>query len=258
MIQIRNRLLPFCHSSGTKCLIPGTFTSVEGFPHLIRIHHPSGVEEISLGNDPFSRPFTLQLDLEKDLVLIQGKKISLSEKVEKKEKIFLGSNKVQDWDLILRRLDLREIVPLLFGLSQTVPLIPFFQTQEPLLPFFLSSFEHFLVPRESASLQRAFWLIRNLFFQEEEESFCFPKQTVFPSGRMVCVKTNMGRLDIEWAKWRLRRVVFHAETTGSIFWKVEARSFRSKEALHERGQTHPIDAPFAVTQGKMYFLDRFF
>ncbi len=140
-ITIAQKLAPFSHTPGAQCLIPGTTCLVEAFPTLIRFHD----FEYKIAVQGPVTGFTLLQDLEKNCVFIFGKGKEkfyrfrlrasdggfelLCEKSKKKEffaapidfylppiweRLSLGSHKKQDWDLVARRLDLKEILPVLF------------------------------------------------------------------------------------------------------------------------------------------------
>lgn len=286
---IAARLKPFSHTSGSKCPIPNTDAVIEAFPHLIKI----GCLEIPLDRDPFENPFTMQLDLENDSVKIFGKDFLVQIRAQpdgfemrsgKKvqffqakvnfaipsqiERLSLGSHKAQDWDLVLRRRDLKEILPPLYLLSQKVPDLIWtqnpFVNQKSIETFFDSSFSHILAPREEGSgphlFQEAFWKIRSLFFIEEKERFCYLPKNPFPEGRMLNIQTRIGVLDMEWSKKLLRRGVFKAKKTDEMFLDLpkEIKTCRVKTDLNEKGFVHSLSKPLLFEKGKTYFLDRFY
>ena len=73
MITIAERLRPFSHTAGSRCIIPGTDAILIGAPHRLQI----GDWEIPLGNDPFVSDFTLQQDLERNCVWVFGNSTGL-------------------------------------------------------------------------------------------------------------------------------------------------------------------------------------
>ncbi len=268
-----------------QCMIPGTDVAIEAFPHLLRI----GNLEIPLENKPFLHPFTLELDLEKNCVWVFGKEFRVKIKAapggiemisEKKTKFFamnvrfsipkevetlsLGSHKAQDWDLVERRRDLKEILPILFSLTQKISPSeePFSQSLLSLEEYYRTSFHHMLVPRkreEASSLfQEAFGKIRSLFFLEKEHHYFLLPNNFFPEGRMLNVQTKIGSLDIEWTKNKLRRAVFRARVSGEIYFSPpkQITSFRWKGRQNEKGIRHAIQNPFVVESGRTYFLDQ--
>lgn len=285
-ISISARLKPFSHTIGTKCLLPGTQELVEAFPQMLRI----GSVSIPLSHDAYTRPFTLQQDLEKNCVWVFGKsfrykiqaspvglEIKSSDKTwefktsssfympSSLERLSLGSHKAQDWDLVTRRMDLKEILPLVFALGQKVPFRSFEEMPSPsnlqaVESFYRSHFEGMLIPKEETFLSLAFQVIRSLFFKEEESNFSLLQHCLFPEGRMVNIQTKIGVLSFEWSKHRLRRAVFEAKETGEIHWKLvdSIRAYRVKTFKNEKGRMHLAKDPLLVEKDTTYFLDRFF
>ena len=276
MISIATRLRPFSHRAGAQCIVPGTDQVIEAFPHLLRI----GTLEIPLGSDPFVPDFTLQQDLERNCVWVFGKKFRIKivarsdgfevgtkffpapirfHKCVDIERLSLGSHKAQDWDLVLRRFDLKEILPALYDLGQKVPFSKEIETTPMSLEdLYRSSFHHMMVPRnkeESGSVLRsAFLRIRSLFIVEKANRLQLLPDNPFPEGRLVNVQTEMASLDIEWTKRRLRRVTLHMRKTGEMFLDLpkEILSFRGK-GMHMAGE--PLQC---VAGQRMVFLDRFY
>lgn len=283
MITIAARLRPFSHSSGAQCVIPGTDAVLTATPDLLKIGHL----EIPLGNHPFLRDFTLQQDLERNCVWIFGKDFrikiiarqdgfEMESGKEKKffpetvrfylpkevERLSLGSNKSQDWDLVTRRMDFKEILPVLFFLGQKIFPAPTTMLSLSMEEFYRSSFHHMLVPRkiEENRLREGFLYVRSLFFSENGSRLTLLPNNPFPEGRMLNIQAEIGSLDIEWTKRRLRRAVLRVRETGSIFFDLakEIRSFRTKTSQHEKGVLHNVNDPLFVEKGMTVFLDRFF
>lgn len=288
-IQIAARIKPFSHSLGAKCLLPGTLEVVEAFPHFIRI----GNIAIALDNDPFTHPFTLQQDLEKKCVWVFGKSFrykiqarpdgfEIKEKDKTSffnapvrlcfplevERLSLGSHKAQDWDLVSRRMDFKEILPPLFFLSQqfshlSLPTSGMCSLGD-IQTVYLSSFEGILVPKnyldKEKLLSQLFQDIRSLFFTESDTGYHIIMDPSFPEGRMMNLQTKMGSLDFEWSRYRIRRAIFRAKKTGKVLWKLPEKicSFRTKMSRNGKGCTNSAFDPFLVEEGNTYFLDRFF
>ncbi|NGX62217.1 MAG: hypothetical protein K940chlam9_01711 [Chlamydiae bacterium] len=136
MIQIASRLRPFSHLPGIASLIPGTEYVVRGFPALLRVENLEGevLKEMPVEGEG---PFTLQLDLERGCVTYWNSLRRLHilptlEVVEKKcpplpetsphERLSLGSHKKQEWELIRKREDFRDIFPFWFRLGSSFSL----------------------------------------------------------------------------------------------------------------------------------------
>lgn len=160
-ISIAQKLSPFSHQPGTRCLIPGTSCEVQIFPTLVRIDSSS----VALDLKGPVAGFTVQQDLQKNVVRVFGNTqdgfvrylllrqedaiILLVEKApsgglrtgkgvlkEKqrcaiaptrgssfpsRERLSLGMHRSQDWELVRRRHDLKEIFPVWFCLGATLP-----------------------------------------------------------------------------------------------------------------------------------------
>ena len=155
-ISIAARLSPFSHLPGTALLLPGTSIQLRAYPAMLifkdlalgegakEVHHPLEVE------GPL-RPFTVEQDLEKAEVRLHGKgpqgyvlfKIEAQEKgvritskgkeewmvpiktkkmpLRTEERLSLGMHRAQDWEMVMRRGDLREILPLFLRLAAWSP-----------------------------------------------------------------------------------------------------------------------------------------
>lgn len=202
------------------------------------------------------------------------------------ERLSLGVSKAQDWDLVLRRFDLREILPVLYGLSQKIPYLQ----PEPLTgtgrlladgnleAFCRAAFSKILIPRLSDDqhqglapsdspssgnpcnlLQEAYRRIRNLFFVQEGNVLKLLPACDFPAGRMTQIQVSgIGEIDLEWASRTLRRAILRAAVSGEVAIAPKGlHSFRVRTTSSQRGTRHPAGDPLQVESGKTYFLDRF-
>ena len=322
MIKIRDRFRPFSHRPGAKCMIPKSNWGVEAYPTEIRIFREEQVIPIYLELTGPVQGFTLEQDLEKEvvrlfgrakegyfnfeiahegrvitIVLKRGKSIAyrfgdkrgvlqrhqfLELSVEEAslpfhtERLSLGMNKKLDWDLVIRRLDLREILPVLFFLGQKIDPCDM-QYTEPYLP---QQFEGILVPlrksrqglglkeetipstfQVSAVLRKSYEAIRNYFIEEVngEVAILSNLPSEFVSGRMTCIKTSKAIFDIEWTKRKLRQMRIEALQEGvlSIRWPKEVDSFRLKHRPQEKGRMVNKDEELLLTSGQIYYLDKF-
>lgn len=202
------------------------------------------------------------------------------------ERLSLGLSKAQDWDLVLRRFDLQEILPVLFGLGQKLPLIePQPRTRMGMLleegnfeSFCRAAFSKILVPRliddehqglvlpEAAAgdpcflLQEAVRRIRSLFFKQENLRISLLPSSSFPAGRMTCIQAKgAGEFDLEWASRSLRRAILRAACSSEMILELPKgiRSCRVRTALSQKGSRYLDGAPFGIESGKTYFFDRF-
>jgi hypothetical protein len=246
MISIATKLRPFSHTHGAKCLLPGTSTVIEAFPHLLRI----GSEEIPI---QIEGGFTLQMDLDRNCVWVFGK--NFRKKIEgiafpNIEKLSLGSHKSPDWDLVLRRMDMAEILPILFDLGQ--------KTAEEIAisihnytDFYREFFHDIAVPR-GPYLKQAYKKIRSHFILENDQEIVLLPDNPFPHGRLMNLQTNYGSFDLEWTKKNIRRAVFHPTSSGVIRFP---HRYRKKMHLHEKGNV--FSDTLAFEAGKRLYLDRF-
>lgn len=312
-ISIAQKIRPFSHRPGASCLIPGTCAIVQAFPALLRF----GKEEYeTLVKGPV-KDFTLLQDLEKNCVFIFGKAQDtfyrfrlqasdggfelFSDKTKERqffpasvpfhlppiwERLSLGSHKAQDWDLVMRRADLREILPVLFGLGQKIPLIApqpasgtaHLLNEAQLKEFCLAAFSEILVPQLSDVqhlgllssekiegnpffvIQEAVKFIRALFFRQNERRLEFLPSLLFPEGRLIHVQApGVGEIDLEWASRELRRVLIRPTHSGDVVlvFQKEVRSFRVKSSSSMRGKKYLVSEPLFLEAGKSYLLDCF-
>lgn len=318
-IKIAVKFKPFSHTPGASCLIPGTSVVLQAFPTLLSI----GGQDWKM---PLTGPvhgFTLQQDLEKDCVYVFGKaregyfrvrveahdagvkivaekgplksdflgmEIAIAPKKEM-ERLSLGNHKIQDWDLVQKRGDLIEILPVLFFLGQKIPRIlpqPLKGTaqllkspekraelEQALSAFFRAGFKGILVPRlmddqhqgfvpeekvdgePSFLLQEGAKMVRSLFFVQNERRLQFlPHLPIsFHAGRFLGTQCpGIGQIDFEWSKKLLRQVQIRANTTGEVLFEFqkEIETFRvNKKKKIKRGE------PLFLEAGKTYYLDRF-
>ncbi len=153
-ITIAERLKPFSHLPGTRCILPFTGWELQAFPTLLKFKHLETLEmqEYRLDWKGPVLDFTVQLDLEKGVIEVFGhtacgyrrvvlKRIEEGIELLQKERgrvilppmsdrylnrsfpferLSLGTSKTLDWEYVCRRRDLREILPVWFYLGQMV------------------------------------------------------------------------------------------------------------------------------------------
>ena len=138
-IKIENKLRPFSHQPGTRCLIPYTTWEVEAFPSLLKFRDLASSEkkEVCLQVKGPVKGFTLIQDLEKGRVEVVGRGQAgyFRQQITPEEYPFLkkfdlpksnmrlsfGVHKKQDWDLVKRRLEMVEVFPFWVRLSKLIP-----------------------------------------------------------------------------------------------------------------------------------------
>ncbi len=120
-IEISQRLRPFTHLPGMASIMPGTGERVVVYPTLI------GGQTL-----PITGPitgFTHQMDLEKNCLWVFGharegyfrRQIPSMVSSPILDRLFLGVDKAQDWDLVKRRANPAEYLPFWYRLGQMVP-----------------------------------------------------------------------------------------------------------------------------------------
>lgn len=209
------------------------------------------------------------------------------------EKLFLGSSKQKDMDLIRLRKDLREVFPLWYHLGAITPereTTSCLKLEEAILKkdkkeiealFYHTYLAHFskgLVPRKEDTdkqglsplmtfsenlLFHGFTSIRSLFFQEKEDGF-YLLPCLLPSfvcGKLIQVRSKNGCVfDLEWTKGRLRRVCIHVEKDQEINLHLpkDIESFRLKTFFKDRGKViSSKEAKFPAKAGSLLWLDLF-
>lgn len=295
-IKIASRFKPYSHLPGAACLIPGTNCIIEAYPTLLRI----GNQDVWLPLTGPIRNFTVEQDLEKNCVWIFGEakegyyrlQIVASEQgIEvlarrgslpsfkiplllpfclppKWERLSLGNHKSQDWDLVWRRMDLREILPILFCLAQKTPGPLGNPIQDINFKAFCKArFSQMLIPREVddqhqglavqlGSLQEIGATIRSLFFRQNGFHLQILPQKMFEAGRLIHIQAlDIGELDLEWAKGMPRRISIRTVKSGQLF--LQLPKGITKYRVRNSWQTIDSGEPLAIEAGKVYHLDRF-
>ncbi len=240
-IQIAARLKPFCHLPGTTCVIPLTHVRLQVFPTLLRfLDFATGKSwEEKLDWKGPVEGFTVELDLEKGCVEVFGKtqsgfrrvpiKQHLAMKKPEIERLSLGSHAKLDWQLVLRRMDMEEMVPVLFQLGQlvpdsaaTTPILDFLTFSDKneiaaqLASFFKTGFHGMLAPRLTdedfqgiveegkavgsplALLREGYKAVRSLLFTEDDGFSFLPNlPPQFHAGRLLNLRSSQGRSDLD-------------------------------------------------------------
>lgn len=105
-------------------------------------------------------------------------------------------------------------------------------------------------------------LIRSLFIQEKGEEIHFlpalPPQ--FHCGRMLgIIVPTVGKLDIEWTKKLLRRVILYSDQTKEITFQFQPslKSFRLRKKGEQEGIRMKCGDTFSILANTIYFLDNF-
>lgn len=278
MFSIRERLRPFSHRPGTRSWIPGTQIEVISYPSRIVVG--DRVNEIEAPVKQFSH----FVDLERCCVCITSEKyrwyVWPTGEVKKErpsarpcERLFLGCQKKQDWELIRRRCDMREILPIWFQLGQMYsakgsvdfPDVPPEGVVEEFEKLFLKGFRDIFVPRATdedfhglgnvgvhgdvaALLSEGAKLIRALFIDENHILPKLPPQ--FPAGKFCNLQMPYGELNIEWTKKQVRRVVLKAKVDADF-------SFVFPRAIKSYRVNGKVGKLVEIKSGMLYLLDQF-
>jgi hypothetical protein len=275
-IEIREKLAPFSHMPGVRCLVPLSDYTVQVYPAALLVQG----QKIPL---PFHFPdFTVQMDLERDCLWLWDKKHRLKlhatetglylgdERIATDGKTFpkqpcerlsLGNWKAQDWDLVRRRHNLLEIAPALFLLGQKTPV----QGTKITHPehFFLAASQNLCVPtQEEAALLGLPPLNMEplaLFHASYQtfRSYLLDGASILPhlppewhAGRALGLQTPFGTLDLEWSKKTIRRMIVHATESQEV-------AFKFKRVKSCRCNGKASDGAVQLEAGKDYLLDRF-
>ena len=319
-ITISDRFKPFSHKPGASCLIPWSCIKVQAYPALLIFEDliTFQKQEYRLGWKGPVLDFTLELDLEKGVVWVYGHTtdgyrricLEMTEEglsIDKKklipgtrvtphplERLSLGRSKALDWEMVIRRHQMAEILPVWFRLGQmvapiaaakvgTAALLQECEKSEVAthyLKIFLAGFEGILSPRLSDTdhqgivpegsfsgsplvlLSEGARYIRSLFFKERAQEWDFLPclSPEFHAGRFVQLKTERGdTLDFEWSKKSLQKVIIRPQTEREILICVPKplKSCRLRTSLKEKGTRHFLEKPIHLAPHQLFFLDRF-
>ncbi len=195
------------------------------------------------------------------------------------ERLSFGNHKKQDVELINRRKDLSEILPIWYFLGQK-----FSSKDEPtlnvsrnrvkieqaLMNLFEAGFEGIFVPKTRNDghigltvpqgsalgfLKKSTELIRSLFIQEGSLISVLPCLPVgLHAGRFTNVQLKQATLDLEWSKKTLKKMVLRSKQNTEICFQLPSsiKSFRVN-----RKQVQNANRSMMLEQSKVYLLDKF-
>jgi hypothetical protein len=284
-ITILQKLAPFSHLPGTCCLIPNSSWVVQAFPTLLKFENcitGEKREEVLPWKGPI-KDFTVQQDLERGCVRIFGHTaqgyrlhtIQEGKPPSRLEKLSLGMHKALDWEMVKRRCNMAEILPVWFRLGQLVP--PSGQAWLPpdLKGVFQTYFHGLFTPRlvdedhlgifppdrkiaedRLALLREGYLAIRAQFFQKREGVYIFLPAVAaeFHSGRFLSEA-----VDFEWSKKSLQKIVLRSTAACEIVMQLPKplKSFRMRASLKEKGERFFCDRPLVLQANATLFCDRF-
>lgn len=215
------------------------------------------------------------------------------------EKLSFGVHKALEMEKISSRVDLQELFPIWLKLSQKTPgsypdvengtarLLKFPEERDKIFEqygqLFKAGFDHFFIPKLfddsylgytdpnekiTSNLSPLIIIknggakIRSLFFEQEGNTFSIlPKLlNLFPCGRFINVSCEeFGKMDIEWSKQRISKVIFHSYKNGIVIFKHPSaiRSCRLRRSRNEKGIVLSNPQEVFVEKNQIYLFDRF-
>ncbi len=277
-IDIAARLKPFVTRAGVALLVPGTTVVARLYPQLVELSDGRQLEVPVQG--PVTR-FFVQQDLERgevrawgvaatghfsfalvpdetgEVQLCWGKERPTGRlSIPKGARLSLGSHKKLDWDLVQRRHDLTEILPVWYRLGQLTPdqgivtgdslfddlcgaieACAKLEVSAHLLALFRTGFTDLMVPTASDTLHLGYPKpplpegclplallsachrpLLSLFLRVAEAQVALLPclPRELVSGRLTGVELPFGTLDMEWTKRKMRRAVVHIAHSGEV------------------------------------------
>lgn len=284
-ILIDERLRPFSHLPGTKMPLPFSEKGVQVFPAAIRMLPENKLIPLKISGPV--KNFTCMLDLERGVIKVFGEAVSgyfryyifaEDEKVcffqdrgnpvltedqslvfadklspsKKFEKFSLGSNKTLDWELVKRRNQLEEILPVWFrvgqmfkcsfehgseSLLQEMLISTGLPSKAAFLNFFQTGFSGVFQPEQVdnsylgmtmpplesnqntlSGLVEGYNKIRSLMILEKESDCAILPEILlfFPHGKIAGIHTSFGEIDVEWTKNHIRQMVIHCKHPSKV------------------------------------------
>lgn len=232
------------------------------------------------------------VSLKEEIVLVKNISVCISTK----EKLSFGMHKALDVSMLEERRDLKEILPLLFSLSQKVLIegdshrqgmakyLEFPEEKKALekrfcdlirggfssfIPKLKDDYEGYLSYKETIEdkasplilLKEIGKKIRSLFFcQEKNHLYVLPKLfKLFNCGRMIGIDCQgLGTMDFEWSERRIRKVIFYPKIIGEIvLHPKETRSFRLRYRRGDKGKRVTPGEKIIIKEKKTLFFDQF-
>lgn len=323
-IKIADRLKPFSHNPGVEFPIPFTKIGVQVFPTALRLL-PKG----DLIHLPLKGPvedFTAILDLQRGAIKVFGRTaegdfrywlfgkgqelyfyqekgpegilanspfLEASSKPlvdQPMEMVSFGVSKKLDWELVKRRNNLAEFLPIWFQLGQLMPPVNdscagnslydslklgqntmfnalfsagfrgiFWPQKEDL------SYGGYALPPLSAASEPTLLLtggyhsIRSLLIQESMEALSIlPTATkLFHAGRAMALQTSFASIDLEWAQGRLKKIYLSCKQTGHYQLNLPKEIKRFQVTSENRSFPMRALDPLNLTIKTEYLFDHF-
>lgn len=320
-IAVAQRLRPFTHKAGEMCPIPHTYYAAKIYPSRLVVYdysrsQPNELLSYDLKVQGPVKDFTVQLDLERGVVKVWGDtkegfyryligkgKETIAIKIEKSpenfnlpsigkleipevslERLSLGVDKKQDWELVNRREDMLEILPFWLKLGSMMPIeatkdgcrLEAFDTKD----IYKSCFEGLLfstfakaenlgfkLPRTFETVNPFLFLsecaqrIREGFFKQTEDIIeILPHIShEFHAGRFINIQCKNGSIDFEWRSRKLRRLIYRCYADEKIVFELpkHLKSYRLRDCLHTRGVVLQAGEIVELKAKKTYYFDHF-
>lgn len=325
-LDIAFRLRPYVRRPGVPMLLPGTDIIVTPYPKKIKLSNLQGIDLGELDPEVAGsvESFQIMQDLEKGCIVGWGRASSgffrwhLFSTADRKEvllrrhstkvpfnrqhlsateRLCLGFHKQLDWDLVTRRKDLREYLPVVWRLAQLTPGCANCETDtllaavqeavrqrsrselEPLLhALFQAGFYGLLVPSGHDRLYQGFTSapVSNPSALLPALARCLREMVVqvygggrieilpaipplFVCGRLTGFVCEGGIIDLEWTKRFIRRMVFRCRQSQEFHFSFPngISRFRLRRHSTDRGEWLDCSKTLAVYEGQVLWLDCF-
>lgn len=301
-IAISERLRPYSRTPGIQVPIPGTGEILTAYPTQLKV----GTREIPLGVEGPVHNFCVELDLERGKIAVSGRgaegffrvlvsadkivwergarkgeSLKLSDREMPSspvERLSLGVSKQLEWEQVWRRMDLRELAPLVFALAQWMPQGAAKEERPFTESFVRAAFRGMFAPtlvddlhQGLPSLEKAATapvgliegagnaIARSIVEWDGEVLKLLPSlPRDWIVGRMTgIVLEGLGTLDLEWTRSVPRRAILRAtaERAVSIALPKPLHSFRLRKSESDRGRR--VETLLEVQAGQTILLDRF-
>ena len=176
---------------------------------------------------------------------------SVVKKPETLELVSCGVYKKQEWEKILRRSDLKEILPLFFLASQWYKGKP--REEKELVEGFFNDFTGILCPKKTALSHES---LREFFVVFDPHLHLLPK-VLTDCGRAKNLHAGKALVDLEWRSWKLQKAVVLPTEDLTFSVPNPFKSCRLRLNAKDRGRVLKKGQILTFEKGIKVFLDRF-
>ncbi len=318
-ITITEKIQPFSHLPGTKFPIPFSDKGLQVFPAALILYPENQLIPLNIKGPV--KNFTSMLDLEKGTVKVFGEAVSgyfryyiftVDGKIcffqdrgeallpegtslakvnqlpssKKFEKFSLGSNKSQDWELVKRRENLEEILPVWYRLGQmfkcpyghSSSLLKELTQESSFLNLFNAGFSGIFHPESFdsnylgfalppvgqgqnplSSLVEGFNKIRSLLILEKDSTCQVLPEILsfFPHGKITGLQTSFGEVDVEWTKNRMRQMVVRCTKQSHVQFSFPKTHKRCRLQASDLHLNLTLNCSLDLRANTHYFLSHF-